>query len=54
MFVFEGAEVDVFLDDIVGNPFEHAVTAALDEWRPLVDGIPRIARPAYDWSEDLG
>jgi hypothetical protein len=52
VFVFEGAEVDVFLDDIVENPFEPTVTAALDLWRPLIDGSPRIARPQYDWSRE--
>jgi hypothetical protein len=51
VFVFEGPEVDVLLDDLVENPFEHVVTEALDRWRPLVEGIPRIARPAYEWTE---
>ena len=52
MFVFEGPQVDVFLDDVVENPFEPLVTAAFDSWRPLVEGPPRIARSAYEWRRE--
>jgi hypothetical protein len=52
VFVFEGPEVDVMLDDIVENPFEHAINVSLDRWRPLVEGNPRIARPAYTWQRE--
>jgi hypothetical protein len=49
VFVFEGPQVDSMLDDLVGEPFSWLVSAALDEWRALVDGPPRIARAAYAW-----
>lgn len=49
VFVFEGAEVDSILDDLVGEPFSWLLSIALDEWQSLVDGPPRIARPAYSW-----
>jgi hypothetical protein len=50
VFVFEGPEVDSVLDDLVGEPFSWLLSAALEEWRALIDGPPRIARPAYAWS----
>jgi hypothetical protein len=37
------------LDDLIENPFEPLVVAALERWRPLIEGSPRIARPAYEW-----
>ena len=49
VFVFEGPEVDSILDDLVGEPFSWLLSDALDEWRALVDGPPRIARAAYSW-----
>ena len=50
VFVFEGPEVDVAVDDLmVADPFRWDVSAALDDWRPLIDGEPRIARPAFVW-----
>jgi hypothetical protein len=50
VFVFEGPEVDVVLDELVENPFQPALTGALEDWRPLIDGTPRIGRPAYEWT----
>jgi hypothetical protein len=52
VFVFEGPEVDVVLDDLVGYPFGSALRAAFDRWLPLVDGRPRIARLAYEWERE--
>jgi hypothetical protein len=49
VFVFEGPEVDVVLDDLIESPFEPRVASALERWRPLIEGNPRIARPAYEW-----
>jgi hypothetical protein len=49
MFVFDGPEVDVILDEMVENPFEPGLISAFDAWRPLIDGNPRIARLAYEW-----
>jgi hypothetical protein len=49
VFVFEGPEVDVVLDDLVGYPFGPTLRAAMDAWRPLVEEPPRIARSAYEW-----
>lgn len=49
VFVFEGPEADAVVDDMVENPFEPKINAALDRWRPLIEGQPRIARPFFDW-----
>jgi hypothetical protein len=50
VFVFEGSEVDTILGDMVDSPFEPKVQAALDLWRPLIEGPPRIGRLAYEWT----
>jgi hypothetical protein len=49
VFVFEGREVEWIVDALVDEPFHWPVLSALDEWRPLLEGNPRIARPAYAW-----
>jgi hypothetical protein len=50
VFVFEGREVDWIVDDLVDDPFRWLLTEALDAWRPLIEGEPMIARPAYTWA----
>lgn len=49
VFVFEGTEVDAHLDDLIENPFRWMVSDAFDEWRPLIEDPPRIAREKYFW-----
>jgi hypothetical protein len=49
IFVFEGHEVEWLVDGIISDPFQWSVSAAFDSWRDLLDGPPRIARPAYVW-----
>jgi hypothetical protein len=49
VFVFEGHEFDSILDETIGEPFSWLLSAALGEWRTLVDESPRIARAAYSW-----
>jgi hypothetical protein len=49
VFVFEGPEVEWKLDDLVDDPLGATVREALDAWRPLVAGEPRVARTAYSW-----
>lgn len=53
VFVFEGTEVEWVLDRLVDEPFHWPVIEALDEWRALLEGNPRIARPVYSWSVDV-
>lgn len=52
VFVFEGREVDVALEELVDDPFQWELIAAFDRWRPLISGNPRIARPVYEWNEE--
>jgi hypothetical protein len=49
VFVFEGDDVASRISDVVDEPFSWPLHDALDAWKPLVDGPPRIARPAFDW-----
>ena len=49
VFVFEGREVEWIVEQLVDDPLRPLAADALEEWRPLVEGEPRIARPAYVW-----
>jgi hypothetical protein len=49
VFVFEGREVEWIVEELVDDPLRPLAADALAEWRPLVEGEPRIARPAYVW-----
>ena len=50
IFVFEGPEAEWRLDDLTSDLFFHpALQDALEDWRPLVEGDPRIAGAAYFW-----
>jgi hypothetical protein len=53
VFIFEGKEVEWALDRLVDEPFHWPMGDALDEWRPLLEGNPRIARSVYSWSADV-
>lgn len=52
IFVFEGHEVEWIVDGLVDEPFHWPVLAALDEWRPLLEDNPRIARPMFTWMRE--
>ena len=49
IFVFEAADVEWRLDDLVGDFFHPALQKAIEEWKPLLDGEPRLATEAYSW-----
>jgi hypothetical protein len=49
VFVFEGHQVEWDVDRLVDEPFPWLLTDAIEDWRPLLEGQPRIARPAYSW-----
>jgi hypothetical protein len=54
-FVFEGREVEWAVDELVDGRFLHARLAdALEAWRPLVEGPPRIAREKFFWERQAG
>jgi hypothetical protein len=52
VFVFEGREVEWIVEQLVDDPLQWLAADALEEWRPLVEGEPRIARPAYAWARE--
>jgi hypothetical protein len=49
VFVFEGHQVEWDVDRLVDEPFHWLLTDAIEDWRPLLEGQPRIARSAYSW-----
>jgi hypothetical protein len=53
IFVFEGHQVEWIVDGMIDDPFQWLVVDALDAWRPLIEGQPRIARPAYAWEAQV-
>jgi hypothetical protein len=55
VFVFEGHQVEWMVDDLVEGQFLHPSLAdALEEWRPLIEGQPRIAREKFFWEHPSG
>ena len=52
VFVFEGHQVEWMVDELIDGRFHYELQRALDEWRPIVDGSPRIARPRFAWQRD--
>jgi hypothetical protein len=52
VFVFEGPEVEWIVDSMIEDPFRPRLSDAFASWRDVVEGEPRIARPAYRWQED--
>ncbi len=51
VFVFEGDEVEWRVDSLIDEPFHWDVLAAFEDWRPIIEGQPRIARLAYSWAD---
>lgn len=49
VFVFEGDEVEWIVEEMIHEPAGGTMAVALDAWRELVDGPPRIARSVYSW-----
>ena len=49
VFVFEGRGVEWMVDDLVSDFHHRGLRETLAAWRPLIDGMPRVAREAYFW-----
>jgi hypothetical protein len=49
VFVFEGDQVEWIVDQLIDEPFHYELHRALDQWREIVDGQPRIAREEFGW-----
>jgi len=52
VFVFEGHEVEWMIDSLIDEPFHYELQRAFDEWRPIIEGSPRIAREQFAWERD--
>ena len=52
IFVFEGHQVEWIVDSLIDEPFHWMLRDAIDEWRPLVEGRPRVAREQFFWERD--
>ena len=52
VFVFEGHEVEWIVDQLIDEPFHYALHRALEQWREIVDGQPRVARERFGWQLD--
>ena len=49
VFVFEGHEVEWIVDQLIDAPFHYELHRALEQWREIVDGQPRVARERFGW-----
>jgi hypothetical protein len=49
VFVFEGHQVKWLVDDLIYDPFRYELQNALDAWRSILDGSPRVARERFSW-----
>jgi hypothetical protein len=52
VFVFEGHDVEWIVDELIDAPFHYELHRALDQWREIVEGQPRVAREQYGWQLD--
>jgi hypothetical protein len=52
VFVFEGHEVEWIVDELIDEPFHYELHHALEQWREIVDGQPRVARERFGWQLD--
>ena len=52
VFVFEGHQVEWIVDELVDEPFQYELQRALEQWREIVDGQPRVARERFGWQLD--
>jgi len=52
VFVFEGHEVEWIVDQLIDEPFHYELRRALEQWREIVDGQPRVARERFGWQLD--
>ena len=49
VFVFEGDRVNALVRTIGASG---TAAAALADWEPMLDGLPRLAADAYTWERD--
>ena len=49
VFVFEGPDAEWRLDDLASDFFHPGLQDAIETWRSLIDGEPRVGREIYSW-----
>jgi hypothetical protein len=49
VFLFEAPEVEWIVNDVIDDP---VLSTALDPWRNVIDGPPRLAHERYFWSRE--
>jgi hypothetical protein len=49
VFVFEGNEIEWIVDELIDARFYRELQHALDQWRAIIDGTPRIAHERFAW-----
>src|ERR1041384_6473279 len=54
VFVCGGHEVEWIVDQLIDEPFHYELHRALEQWREIVDGRPRVARERFGWQFDEG
>lgn len=52
VFVFENHDVEWEIDDMLGDLLHPEVETAVDSWRSLLDGPPKLAREAFFWTRE--
>jgi hypothetical protein len=52
VFVFEGHEIEWTVDQLIDEPFNYELHRALEQWREIVEGLPRVARERFGWHLD--
>ena len=52
VFVFEGHEVEWIVEELIDEPSHYELQRALEQWREIVDGQPRVARERFGWQLD--
>jgi hypothetical protein len=52
VFVFEDHDVEWEIDDMLGDLLHPEVAKAVDSWRSLLDGPPKLSREAYFWARE--
>src|SRR5215210_38600 len=53
VFAIEGDQVEWVVDELIDAPFRYELRRALDEWRAIVEGPPRVARQQFGWGRDV-
>jgi hypothetical protein len=53
VFVFEGHEVEWIVDQLIDEPFRYDLQRALEQWREIIDGEPRVARERFGWQLEV-